>query len=231
MMFFVVVSVLLGLHDLVGADDVCPSSCTLYGKTKCYFRVDAKKSWNDAKDYCQKCNSYLAVIHSKEENGFLVNALIQPSLTGNFHYWIGLNSNLSQTWTNNETLDYTNWDTSHNTNNSGVDCVMLQAWSNSETIGKWKNERCNETRKSVCVSYEATTKPVCNLCTCGYLQDDDGTILRVFGTNCPACASCMISETNMKIETPISSRATATVVSVAAIIGFTFWLFSNNNLI
>ena len=54
----------------------CEGQFLYFGRSK-YFIPGSKKTWEDAEDDCVSNGGHLASIHSKEENDFLYNELVQ----------------------------------------------------------------------------------------------------------------------------------------------------------
>ncbi|KAL8213031.1 UNVERIFIED_CONTAM: hypothetical protein K2H54_060292 [Gekko kuhli] len=70
----------------------CPSGWIGYQR-KCYYFTKAEGNWTSSKRHCFSFNASLAVVDSQEEMDFMMR------YKGNADYWIGLERNLSQTWT------------------------------------------------------------------------------------------------------------------------------------
>jgi len=99
-----------------------------------YQRIEIQKTWNDAKDYCEKLGGYLATITSELENQIVYKELVKVSKT---NCWLGGTDGLSEgtwEWVTGEKWSYSNWDGGEPNNGFGRGQDNLQMYTRS---GKW----------------------------------------------------------------------------------------------
>jgi len=73
-----------------------------------YQRIDQKKTWQEAKYFCEKQGGYLATITSEAENRFVYDQVGRDSL----NLWLGGTDRYSEKtweWITGETWDYEHW--------------------------------------------------------------------------------------------------------------------------
>ena len=124
--------------------------------TSCYKLFTSNKTWENAKEECEKWNATLVKVESSEENDFIKTELL-PSKNRN--YWIGLSDSDNEgdwMWTDGTQLDsdgYKNWgdDQPKNNKNNNEDCVVIRIRkSDPDHYGKWRDLPCSLDKKFIC---------------------------------------------------------------------------------
>uniref|UniRef100_A0A915BL39 C-type lectin domain-containing protein n=1 Tax=Parascaris univalens TaxID=6257 RepID=A0A915BL39_PARUN len=73
----------------------------------CYKTFSDALTWQNAELSCQKMNSHLASVHSKEENEFVYGLIKAPRAAFSISYWIGLSADGNKwSWTDGSPVDY-----------------------------------------------------------------------------------------------------------------------------
>ncbi|OCT66526.1 brevican core protein isoform X2 [Xenopus laevis] len=110
----------------------------------CYKHFHARRSWEEAENFCREAGGHLTSIMTPEEQEFLINKY-------NDYQWIGLNDKTIEgdfQWSDWNPLLYENW--AHGQPDSyflsGENCVVMVG--NNE--GKWSDVPCNYHLPFVC---------------------------------------------------------------------------------
>ena len=123
--------------------------------TSCYRLFTSSKTWENAKEECEKWNARLVKVESSEENDFIKTELLPTEYD---NYWIGLSDSGKKNfwmWTDGTQLDsdgYKNWgDDQPDNNKYKQNCVVMQRRKfNPDHDGKWHDQRCFKERKYIC---------------------------------------------------------------------------------
>lgn len=146
---------------------------------KCYkfFGIlwSQRVTWNAANIECQKIGASLVSIHSKDEQEFLADVMLEVDSD----VWIGMQSVDRGTlfhWSDDTRMDFTNWNDNepaffdHLSSPSFSPgypslCVIME---NSQHIGKWNDIRCSSTHSYICQKMKdpANTQPYEDPFTC-----------------------------------------------------------------
>lgn len=70
---------------------------------------DESNTWENALDYCEGVNGYLATITSQEENDFLFSYMKQEGYSSAYFGLTDISEEGQWEWCNGEVVDYTNW--------------------------------------------------------------------------------------------------------------------------
>ena len=142
---------------LLFLNSACQQGWIGHGKS-CYKLVTSSKTWEKAKEKCEKWNARLVKVESREENEF-IKAKILPT-NKNDDYWIGLSNSGEENvwmWTDGTQLDwdgYTkpNWgDNQPDNNKNNKNCVVIRIkTSDPDHYGKWHDLGCFQERKYIC---------------------------------------------------------------------------------
>lgn len=113
-----------------------------------YKLTNNKESWYDANQEARSEGGYLACINTEAENHWLVqNFSNRLSLErGITDLWIGLediNTEGNYHWSDNTSIDYTNWAHEEPNNLNDEDCVAFYTRQNSSTAGLWNDRQCS----------------------------------------------------------------------------------------
>ncbi|KAK7482491.1 hypothetical protein BaRGS_00026308, partial [Batillaria attramentaria] len=120
------------------------------------FGTDSKKTWFEARRFCQQNGADLASITTESTNSFLVTYLTKRSAV-NTPYWIGLNKlgGGQYRWTDGAAFVYVNWGESEPNNAyGGQACVNLYSMA-----GKWNDDNCMDEFHFICKRVNATAEP------------------------------------------------------------------------
>lgn len=134
-------------------EENCPENW-LHFENKCYkYEKDDKNklTWKEADRKCSSLGSHLVSIRSSKQQDFLTFLLVYFERS----VWIGFNSvNNSRkfSWTDNSSIEYTNWMQSDLFDVETKLCVkMLAPSSNDEfSAGKWSPVSCNSHLGYIC---------------------------------------------------------------------------------
>ena len=102
----------------------------LGGGTSCYKFFTSSKTWENAKEECQKWHAGLVKVESPEESEFIKTNVLPTS--GKDIYWIGLSDSANEDdwmWTDETQLHsqgYTNWGSGQLDNVNNQDCVLVR---------------------------------------------------------------------------------------------------------
>ncbi|XP_062871616.1 asialoglycoprotein receptor 1 [Trichomycterus rosablanca] len=134
-------------------DQCCLLDWSLY-LMNCYYFSDEGKSWNEARDECERRNAELLVLKSPEEKEFVIKH------TKPFYYWLGLSDERTGQW---EWLDGTpyhmdkrewmpgqpdNW-MAHGLG-GGEDCAHFHK------DGRYNDDHCSRNYRYVCKAHALT---------------------------------------------------------------------------
>lgn len=75
-----------------------------------YKVIEEKKTWDEAKSYCENLGGHLGTITSQEEQDFIFNLTKEFEVNG---HWLGGTDSIEEgnwTWINSDKWSYTNWD-------------------------------------------------------------------------------------------------------------------------
>ena len=102
-----------------------------------------KKTWSEAKTYCQKEGGHLASVTSNE-----VNQMVTNMAAGN-HVWLGGRKVLDEwSWSDNSTWGFTKWDSGQPDGGDGS-CVYFYP-----LLGNWYDSHCANNNKIIRVVLE-----------------------------------------------------------------------------
>uniref|UniRef100_A0A914W9P9 Uncharacterized protein n=1 Tax=Plectus sambesii TaxID=2011161 RepID=A0A914W9P9_9BILA len=144
-----------------GAFAQCPNGYTLH-LNNCYQYVADVLPRLKAEEQCQQDNGYLASIHSKAENDFIV------TLAKSAPIWIGLVADVQNyVWSDNSAFDYYNWYKGFPNLDYG-NCVVLLP--TAQYSYEWINGNCPDSKPFVCKTtpgaHESTVAPTSGPNTC-----------------------------------------------------------------
>ena len=130
--------------------------------TLCYKSFRSPKTWENAKEECEKWNASLVKIESREENDFVT----QTHKSGD--YWIGLSDSDTEDdwkWTDGTQLAqdrYKNWADNQPDNYLNKEhCVVILIRTNElslELNGKWNDQPCSNEMYFICQSMLIVSK-------------------------------------------------------------------------
>ena len=124
-----------------------------------YYKVyTIKKTWADAKAFCESLGGHLATITGEEENNFIM------TLTGDNYCFLGgtdASSEGSWTWVTGENWSYSNWMDGEPNNGSdqydGQNWLAINGNGEAETAGKW-DDAWSDAQYFICEWEGETTK-------------------------------------------------------------------------
>ena len=124
--------------------------------TSCYKSFTSSKTWENAKEECEKWHAKLVKVESREENDFIKTEVMAADKHD--YYWIGLSDSDNEgdwKWTDGTELDldgYKNWKESQPDNYAdNEDCVVIgMTPSYPFYSGKWADIPCSSKRKYIC---------------------------------------------------------------------------------
>ena len=115
-----------------------------------YERIDSSKSWQDAKEFCEESEGYLATVTSNDENDFIYNELARGVSSS---IWLGGTDESredSWRWVNGEEWDFERWGSGQpNDRFEGQDYLSF----NSNNSRKWDDNGLphnNDRKKFIC---------------------------------------------------------------------------------
>ncbi|XP_023224702.1 macrophage mannose receptor 1-like [Centruroides sculpturatus] len=134
-------------------EEECPEVWLHFGN-KCYLYVKGKNkslSWMEANRQCSSLESHLTTIQNSNEQEFLTFLLVYFEKNA----WIGFNSlknDQTFTWTDNSSIDYTNWNKDKLSDLETKRCVEILAPNSKDEFiaGKWNPASCNSHRSYFC---------------------------------------------------------------------------------
>ena len=140
---------------LLFLNSACQQGWIGNGKS-CYKLFTSSKTWENAKEECEKWLAGLVKVESREENDFIKTKLLPTDKEEN--YWIGLSDSDNENdwkWTDGTRLDldgYKNWRGNEPDNHNGnEDCVVIVRISTDPYhYGKWSDISCSLERKYIC---------------------------------------------------------------------------------
>ena len=125
----------------------CPPRWIFHGGS-CYFFLATRKSYQDARQSCNRLGGYLAEIQSHDENRF-VAGMLPPN--DKLDLWIGYNDLEEEgrwLWTNTGTRGtFTNWNSGEPNNSHDQDCAAIERVHGRTT---WDDQFCDRHQFSVC---------------------------------------------------------------------------------
>ncbi|KAB7506439.1 C-type mannose receptor 2, partial [Armadillidium nasatum] len=104
-------------------------------------------SWPESQQICEQKNAFLASIHSKEENQWILSKI--NSFEDNF-LWIGgkYDGNSKFLWDDGTSFDYIHWAKGEPNNlNEMEECVSIRT---HDEIGEWNDDHCYEKAGYIC---------------------------------------------------------------------------------
>lgn len=110
-------------------------------ETRCYFFVDARRSWGEAAGICNETGARLATISSAEENDLVAE------LASGSDVWLGAHDADTESvfrWIDDEPFEFTNFDDGEPNDDGGEDCLLLLG------SGRWDDRDCGDDYKFVC---------------------------------------------------------------------------------
>ncbi|XP_036451965.1 macrophage mannose receptor 1-like [Colossoma macropomum] len=111
----------------------------------CYLAGSESKTFEEAKQMCEKTGSYLSDITDRIENAFLVSLIgARPEK----HFWIGLSNQENQhtfEWTNTKEVSFTHFNNAMPGGKQG--CVAMRT---GVLAGLWDVLRCTNQEKYIC---------------------------------------------------------------------------------
>uniref|UniRef100_A0AC34RJV4 C-type lectin domain-containing protein n=1 Tax=Panagrolaimus sp. JU765 TaxID=591449 RepID=A0AC34RJV4_9BILA len=140
---------------------VCEDGWTFLEKTKMCYKMFADLSgisFPSASELCQKQNANMVSIHNDEENTLVgkLTSLGKVLDTSTVTLWIGLNYNITWTWTDGTPYDYQAWGQYDPNNIGSQNCVNFYPEGASESgynsyIMKWDTSYCGDRfQRTVC---------------------------------------------------------------------------------
>ncbi|KHN74224.1 Macrophage mannose receptor 1 [Toxocara canis] len=149
------------------------------GEVTCYHLLNKAHFWQQSRQACEaEYDSDLASIHSKKESDFIYQlATMQPSVTGETKYWIGLhrrNAQRQYEWSDGSPLNYMEFRTSDDNDDEGNElgaCNVLKLNTSTrsllstalydklsivvpptkqEPVYSWMHQRCDNKRLAIC---------------------------------------------------------------------------------
>ncbi|XP_067686863.1 macrophage mannose receptor 1-like [Haliotis asinina] len=138
-----------------------PDSGWEYHNGSCYFvspawGADAKKTWYEARRYCNSKGGDLASIHDIDVNNFLTSLITKRS---NGIYWIGLNQlgGDNYAWTDGSPSDFVKWKPGEpNDAFGGQLCVDIYGGTTAGP-GLWNDDNCMDSNGYICKKFNGTT--------------------------------------------------------------------------
>ncbi|XP_036453380.1 macrophage mannose receptor 1-like isoform X2 [Colossoma macropomum] len=131
-------------NDTVVASPGCKPGWTRFGYY-CYLAASETKTFDVAKQMCEKTGSYLADITNRIENAFLVSLIgARPEK----HFWIGLSNRDNRhifKWTNNKKVPFTHFNAGMPGGKQG--CVAM---TTGVLAGLWDVLNCTNQEKYIC---------------------------------------------------------------------------------
>nr|XP_006813569.1 PREDICTED: macrophage mannose receptor 1-like [Saccoglossus kowalevskii] len=136
----------------------------LYNDYCYYVSVSSSEgldSWQDANSFCNAHASYLASIHSQEEQQLIHYGLGQR---GAWAGWIGLRENSAATeyvWSDSSALTYTNWAPNEpNDAHQSEQCVEIRT-----SDGMWNDNNCGDRLSFACKKHMSDINPITSAVT------------------------------------------------------------------
>lgn len=129
----------------------CPDSW-VYKDGKCYYVSDSEATNSEGQIKCELVNTRanLVNIHSAEENQFFMEQLKHGSAS----CWIGLHYNGSTwLWDDDNQTEYVNWNPGEPNNIETETCAEMIDYPGDESLGRWNNLACSESRAYGCEVY------------------------------------------------------------------------------
>ena len=140
---------------LLFLNSACQQGWIGNGKS-CYKLFTTRKTWENAKEECEKWNARLVKVESSEENDFIKTEVLPTDK--NESYWIGLSDSHNESdwmWTDETQLDldgYKNWGRNQpNNRNNNKHCVVIRI-NESDPVhnGKWYDRQCLGRKEHIC---------------------------------------------------------------------------------
>ncbi|KAL4223845.1 hypothetical protein ACF0H5_017310 [Mactra antiquata] len=121
-----------------------------FGNSRYYVEDVIKRTWHEAKEFCEELSGHLVDIQTEEEQRFLENMLTDFS---DHSKWIGANDvddNDVLKWTDGALLSdgFQNWATETTYHENG-DCAKLRGVWDMNPL-KWRLDNCSLKRRSIC---------------------------------------------------------------------------------
>uniref|UniRef100_A0A915ASP4 C-type lectin domain-containing protein n=2 Tax=Parascaris univalens TaxID=6257 RepID=A0A915ASP4_PARUN len=157
----------------------CPLKDERSGMTMCYHLLARAHFWQQARHACEaEYDADLASIHSKRESDYIYRmAMMQPSVTGETKFWIGLhrrNAQRQYEWSDGTSLNYMEMRTVEENDDEGNEfgaCNALKLNTSSrsllstalydrlfiptpptkhDSVYSWVHQRCDNKRLAIC---------------------------------------------------------------------------------
>ncbi len=154
-----------------GADD-CGSNTVqrnLGSHSYIFTKNGKRKSWTNARDWCEDRNYTLVTINSSDEQYWIINTIRYDSETDNEPHWTGLNdrggpaferyrSESGWLWESGETYSYSAWSWGQPDNSGGgwedvwggEDCVEVNRWRSRAANNDWNDLPCDSSLRFIC---------------------------------------------------------------------------------
>nr|XP_006811675.1 PREDICTED: macrophage mannose receptor 1-like [Saccoglossus kowalevskii] len=121
---------------------------------RCYKYKDTVKTWEDAKQCCEKMGADLVRVQNQIVQDYVTQLTTITSL------WIGLSDNISDqkgeySWANGSPISYTNWALDEPRNNSADNCVTAKL----SKCGQWITASCATKLPFLCEKPEGSCAP------------------------------------------------------------------------
>ncbi|XP_043921440.1 macrophage mannose receptor 1-like [Protopterus annectens] len=142
-----------------------------------YGPMAMKKTWSDARDYCQDIGGDLASIHSQDEENAIISGM-KGEARYRQNYWIGLTTldpTKGYVWTDDSPMDYTNWNYGEPNNYNGRKlCVELTM----SYKAFWNDRHCDYFSYWICqIKKGAEVKTLPNVSLPEYNKTEDGWVI------------------------------------------------------
>ncbi|XP_035284407.1 macrophage mannose receptor 1-like [Anguilla anguilla] len=125
-----------GFHDF-SCDNRFYFICYNESSADKYILIREKKTWEDARFFCQKKHTDLVNIKNQTENNIITVKLKGSELD----WWIGLSKDWK--WSDLSESSYRNWSTESDGNDSNCTAVLLSS-------GKWVKQECDDKKPFFC---------------------------------------------------------------------------------
>ncbi|KTG02424.1 hypothetical protein cypCar_00044556, partial [Cyprinus carpio] len=119
------------------------------GSSKGFVRVQEKKNWTEAKNYCREKHTDLVSVRNESENNQIQN-IINQNLTSDKQAWIGLYR--FWVWSDNSKCIFTHWKTNEPNIRATNKSICVSTGISDE--GRWTDELCSDQHLFVCYDGE-----------------------------------------------------------------------------
>lgn len=118
------------------SDGKCEEHWDYFATTdRCYLARGSFKSWEDAKNECEKYSASLVTIESIEENDYLKEMILTE---GRLRAWIGMKAAFN--WYDNSKVDFQNWDPEEPV--TDLDLCVIMYGDEDPHQGRWYVDKC-----------------------------------------------------------------------------------------